>query len=287
MPLAPDRQPLGIIAGGGQLAVELAHSIAQKAEYQPHIIAISGEAIPEDFKGHPVRELRWGQIGALLSTLQGWQVSKLVFIGSIVARPNLAQLRPDAGALKLLPRLMALARGGDEALFAKIARLFEEQGFNILSPLDFYTSRLQEFSSLNGISPEIEADAALAITAARLCGQVDMGQGAVAVAGRVVAMEGPEGTDKMLDRVKECRRSGRLFRSDKPCGVLVKCARPGQDLRFDIPTIGPVTIEKAHAAGLAGLLVQRHHVMVAEAEKTLQMAQQTGLFVASFQNLEE
>ena len=79
---------------------------------------------------------------------------------------------------------------------------------------------------------------------------LDAGQAAVAINDRVVALEAAEGTDAMLDRVALLRQNGRLRPNDRRAGVLAKCAKPQQDLRVDMPTIGPKTIEGAAAAGL-------------------------------------
>ncbi|TIU20728.1 MAG: DUF1009 domain-containing protein, partial [Mesorhizobium sp.] len=89
--------------------------------------------------------------------------------------------------------------------------------------------------------------------AAKAIGALDIGQAAVAIGGRAIALEGIEGTKGLLERTRELRGHGRL--AGKTRGVLVKCAKPGQELRADLPSIGPQTVEAAHAAGLAGIAV--------------------------------
>jgi DUF1009 family protein len=280
-PSQPSAKPLGIIAGGGALVLE-AIKAARDHGYAPHIIAIDNEANPADFNDYPLKVLRWGQVGALLKTLTKWQTRDLLFIGGISKRPDLRQLRPDFGAIKLLPKIMTLAKGGDEALFAKVARFFEEHGFDILSPLEIFSHNDFKNRCLTDFSDkEYDDDIVLAMRAAHLCGGLDMGQGAVAINGRVVAMEGPEGTDAMLQRVAQCQKKGRLFKVQKQQGVLVKCARPKQDLRFDVPTIGPLTIENAAEAGLAGIVIEAGKVMIAELEKTFALANKKRLFLVS------
>src|SRR5690606_21022602 len=90
--------------------------------------------------------------------------------------------------------------------------------------------------------------------AARLLGELDIGQGVIAVGGRVVALEGPEGTDSMIDRINELRARGRIPTTRK--GVLVKLCKPGQDVRVDLPSAGLSTASHALAAGLAGIALE-------------------------------
>ena len=120
-----------------------------------------------------------------------------------------------------------------------------------------------------------DIDAAAA--AARAIGVLDIGQGAVAIGGRAIALEGVEGTDGMLERVRELRSHGRL--AGKKRGVLVKCAKPGQELRMDLPSIGPDTVTMAHAAGLAGIGVEADRSLVLDMANVIGEADRLGLFV--------
>jgi UDP-2,3-diacylglucosamine hydrolase len=103
---------------------------------------------------------------------------------------------------------------------------------------------------------------------------------AVAVGGRAIALEDIEGTDGLLQRAKALRSHGRL--AGKTGGVLVKCVKPGQELRVDLPTIGPQTVTAAHAAGLSGIAVEAECSLVLEAAETVRRADALGLFVLGF-----
>jgi DUF1009 family protein len=131
-----------------------------------------------------------------------------------------------------------------------------------------------------GIPPRAAIDAAAALRAAHAIGLLDAGQAAVAVSGRAVALEGVEGTDGMLRRVAELRERRRIARQ-RQTGVLAKCAKPQQDLRVDMPTIGPRTVELAAAAGLAGIVIEAGRVMVADRAATLAAAEAAGLFIVA------
>jgi hypothetical protein len=127
-------------------------------------------------------------------------------------------------------------------------------------------------------------DIQAARTAARAIGALDIGQAAVAIGGRAVALEGIEGTAGLLDRTRELRGHGRL--AGKARGVLVKCAKPGQELRADLPSIGPQTIEAAHAAGLAGIAVEAGRSLILEGPATIARANALGLFIVGLPSTE-
>ncbi|HET7448744.1 MAG TPA: LpxI family protein, partial [Methyloceanibacter sp.] len=109
-------------------------------------------------------------------------------------------------------------------------------------------------------------------------GRLDIGQAAVVAKGHVLAVEAAEGTDAMLVRCAELRRSGRTGRHTH-AGVLVKATKPGQEERVDLPTIGPDTVRNAAAAGLAGIAVAAGRVLVAERAAAIETADRLGLFL--------
>jgi DUF1009 family protein len=121
-------------------------------------------------------------------------------------------------------------------------------------------------------------DAGQAMEAARAIGLLDIGQAAVAVGHRVVALEAAEGTDAMLGRIADMRAEGRLRWSGRR-GVLVKRAKPQQDLRVDMPAIGPKTVEAVVRASLAGIVIEAGRVMIAERADTVAIAERTGTFI--------
>jgi UDP-2,3-diacylglucosamine hydrolase len=106
----------------------------------------------------------------------------------------------------------------------------------------------------------------------------DIGQAAVVIDGHVVAVEDIEGTDGLLARVARLREEGRI-RSPAGRGVLVKMPKSGQDLRYDLPTVGPRTVEGAARAGLAGIAVAAGNTIAAEPQALIESADKAGLFV--------
>jgi DUF1009 family protein len=107
-------------------------------------------------------------------------------------------------------------------------------------------------------------------------GPFDIGQAAVVAGRHVLAIEAIEGTDRMLDRVVTLRKEGRI-RVPAGTGVLVKAPKPQQDRRFDLPTIGPETVEAVARAGLAGVAAMAGAVIIAEPQRVSQVAAQRGV----------
>ena len=129
-------------------------------------------------------------------------------------------------------------------------------------------------------SPEDAASIEKGFALIAALGRYDIGQGTIVTDGRIEAIEGAEGTDRMLKRVAEARGiSDRRQRR----GVLVKRPKPGQDLRVDLPAIGPNTVRNADAAGLAGIAVMAGHVLAAERSEMIEIADQCGLFIAGIE----
>src|SRR5690606_29701248 len=205
---------------------------------------------------------------------------EIVLIGSVDRRPDFRSIVGDLGTMRRLPRILSALIGGDDSLLVKVIRLFEEDGFEVIGAQDLAPDLVSTAGAMVGAPPEgdVRRDLEVAERAAAELGRLDIGQGAVAVGGRVVALEAAEGTDAMLERCVELRRIGRI-RAKGKAGVLVKRAKPGQDLRVDLPTIGPHTIERAAAAGLAGIAVEAGRVLIADRPRTIDAAKKAGLFL--------
>lgn len=277
---------LALVAGNGSLPLQIADALAEaKREFQ--IIAIRGEA-DERTRQRAAAELGWGEIGRLYKFLDMSGCEDVLLIGGVSRRPDFASILGDFGTLKRLPTIIRALAGGDDSLLTKVIRLFEDEGFRVVGIKDVAPQLLASAGVLGSIQPSDRdwKDLQLALKATEKLGELDIGQAAVAVGGRVVALEGAEGTDSMLDRCAELRRSGRI-RAKGRSGVLVKTAKPEQDLRVDLPTIGPRTIELAAAAGLAGIAVEAHGALIAEKDQTLGKANAAGLFLVGIENSRE
>ena len=122
------------------------------------------------------------------------------------------------------------------------------------------------------------ADIARGRDVLRALGPFDIGQAAVVIDGHVVGIEDIDGTDALLARIGELRARGRI-RAATRRGVLVKAPKSTQDLRFDLPTVGPKTVSGAASAKLAGLAVAAGNAVIAEPQAMIETADAAGLFV--------
>jgi lipid-A-disaccharide synthase len=266
---------LGILAGGGGLPREIADSAAARG-LPVAIVAIDGEA-DADFGSHPVTVVNWGQIGAMVRALKAARATDLVIVGR-VHRPELKGLKPDVGLFRYLPQIVRIvAAGGDDSVLRRVVRFFERQGLHVIGPGEAAPELLIGDGPLGDgrPSPDDRTDIARGFALVRALGAYDIGQSVIVSDGRVEAIEGAEGTDRMIARAAGRRSAART----QPRGVLVKRSKPGQDLRVDMPAIGPATVDAARAAGLAGIAVEAGKVLVADRDSTLRRANAEHLFI--------
>ncbi len=268
--------PLGIIAGQGPLPCVLAEAVAAHG-IPLHIVGIRGEADAE-IERFPHTWIKWGEIGRLFGGLEKSGCTDLVIIGA-VNRPDFGNVRPDFGAIKALPFLLGLGKGGDDSVLSRIVSFFEDKGYRVHGAGDVAPELLVEEGTLSTKTPSAEdkTDIAMALKVVRALGQLDVGQGAIVAKGRVLAVEAAEGTDAMLQRCADLRTSGRT--RGARAGVLVKAPKPGQEERIDMPTIGPETMKKVAEAGLAGVAVAAGRVLLAERAATIEAANKNKLFL--------
>jgi DUF1009 family protein len=272
--------PLAILCGAGAFPLEVAGE-ARRAGREPFLVGIVG-ATDSAIEAYPHVWVRMGEVGKLFSALRARAIAELVIIGAMT-RPELADLRLDWGAVKRAAGLAQLFRRGDNGLLAGIAEIIEREGVRVVGAHEVAPRLLAPVGPIGAraASADDEMDIVLG---ARLLGALstfDAGQGAIIAAGRVLAIEAAEGTDAMLARAVEMRANGQL-RLIGRAGVLVKAPKRGQDLRLDMPAIGPKTIEGAVKARLRGVAVAAGHVLLLERALCAREADAAGLFVAGF-----
>lgn len=270
--------PLALICGGGSLPLAVADSVSARGR-SVLLFPLHGAANPTDYAGRPAHWLYYGQGGKFERLAHAAGCRDVVFIGSLV-RPALWQIRPDWRILKYMPRIIAAYRGGDDHLLKSIGKLFEENGFRLLGAHEAAPEILMPERALGRVQPTERArdDIAFGLDYLRASGPFDIGQAVVVVDKHVLAVEAAEGTDAMLVRVAEMRASGRV-RSTVGTGVLVKAPKRGQDARFDLPSIGPRTVENVARAGLAGIAVTAGSSILAEPERIVVAADRAKIFV--------
>lgn len=272
-----DHSVLAIIAGGGGVPLVVARA-ARASGRQVVILAIQGEA-DAAIEAYPHHWVRWGEIGRLFDLLAREKVDEIVICGA-VNRPDFSAIRVDLGTILSLPKILSLMVGGDDTVLKNVVRFLEDRHFRVVGAHEIAPELMVSDGFGGAVKPRREdlADVAVGIRANRALGPLDIGQAVVAIGGRVVAVEGIEGTDEMIARVADLRQRGRIKASART-GVLVKAAKPQQDLRVDMPTVGPRTVEAVARAGLAGLAIEAGRMMVVDPEETIRVADAHRLFL--------
>ena len=270
--------PLALICGGGTLPLAVAESVSKRGRAVV-LFALRGHADPTLVARYPHHWLRVGQLGAFTRLAHAAGCRDVVFIGSLV-RPTLWNLRPDLKALMLLPRIMAAYRGGDNHLLSGVSKIVEDQGFRLIGAHEVAPEILVPDGALGRIdaSEQHRQDIAFGFDYLRASGAFDIGQAVVVAGKHVLAVEAVEGTDQMLARVADLRAAGRIW-APVGMGVLVKAPKPGQDRRFDLPSIGPKTVAGIVRAKLGGIAIVGGTTVIAEPERVVSEADRAGIFV--------
>lgn len=270
---------VAVVAGSGRLPVNIAESLALHG-HPPLVLRVRGEADNSSaFAAFETDEIGLGEFAELAPRLKRRGVTHVVLAGGISRRPAWREIRISFSLFRHLAKALSALARGDDGLLRILVKGIESEGFRVVGAHEIVPDLLAAEGPMTRAKPlkSDRADLDAAYAAARAIGALDIGQGTVSIGGRVIAVEGVEGTDGLLQRVRELRGHGRL--AGKPRGVLVKCAKPGQELRADLPSIGPLTVEAAHAAGLAGIGIEAGRSLVLDGAELVARADALGLFV--------
>lgn len=267
---APNR--VAILAGGGKLPLAIAECVGRRGG-AVHIVAIEGEA-DAAVAAHPHTWVNLGQASRMLSALRGGTRSSpdnTMVIAGAVTRPDLLRIRPDIGLVRLLPQVLRfISAGGDDALLTRCIRLFESEGLHVSAVSDVAPELVVGSGQLgrHAPSPEAGTDFEFARGVLDALAPFDIGQSIVVRGGEVIAIEGVEGTDRML------ARAAGLVPPDAGArrGVLVKLPKVGQERRVDLPTIGPRTISGAATVGLAAIGVAAADTIMLDRDELIETA---------------
>lgn len=260
---------IGMLAGGGDLPVDLAERLA--AEGRPYfVIRFAGFADPR-LDAHPGETIPIARFGAIVRSLKAAGVDRIFTIGK-VARPRLTPSQIDWPGVKAIASMMLGAWWGDDSVQRAAARIYLDQGFQPASVAALWPDLLMPAGQVTAAVPDEAAwrDIRAATAAALEIGRRDRGQGAIGRDGRVIAIEDRRHTDAMLASVARDGGQG---------GVLVKVAKPQQDLRLDPPVIGPHTVRNAAAAHLCGIAVEAGAALLVQRAATVAAAEAAGLFI--------
>lgn len=262
---------LGLIAGNGQFPL-LFSKAAQAAGVEVIAVAHEGETPPalNDYTAH-VTWVRVGELGKIISTFHDTGVTQAVMAGGIYKAGALTNIRPDARGLAFIGTLPNLK---DDVILRGVARELEDEGIAIVESTRFLSSLVPKVGVLTREGPNAEQwdDIRLGVAAAKEIGRWDIGQSVVVKRGTVMAVEGVEGTNTTIRRGGELAGNG---------GVVVKVSKPQQDLRFDVPAVGPDTIAVMNEAGARALAVEADKTLMIERPTLIEQADCLGISIVA------
>lgn len=264
--MAPE---LGLIAGNGSFPLELA-AAAKARGWRVIAVAHQGETQPAlEPLCDQVTWIRVGELQRLIGVFTAAGIRQAAMAGGI-SRVRLGEsFFPDNRAIQMLARV---GRFSDDAVLRGVAMELESEGIEVIDPVGLLGPILAASGSLAGpqLQPQQVKDLELGFAVAAAVGRYDIGQAVMVRDGVVAAVEAVEGTDAAIARAAALCGAGL---------VVVKTAKPGQDLRFDRPAIGPQTIERLHQVKAAVLGIQAGVAMILQRDQTLALAQRLGIAV--------
>lgn len=271
---------LGIIAGGGELPLAVALSVRQSGR-EVFILGLRGWADP-GIENYSHAWVALGEMRKMLDLLRAHHCRDVLLCGR-VARPRFSDLKLDAKSIGLLPKIVAAARRGDDALLKFVVETIEKDGFRAVGVGEVAPGLLAREGLLGRVAPTSEDmnDIGIGARVVRRLGELDVGQAAAICGGLVLAVEAAEGTDAMIARIANLPEAIRGTPS-APKGVLVKALKPRQDGKTDLPVIGIETVRCVKAAGLAGIAVEASGTLVVDAPGVIRAADEAGLFLFGF-----
>lgn len=264
-----DSPKIGLIAGYGSFPLEMCTEL-NRLGYEVHAVAVREETSPEiESLAASVTWLHVGQVGAMIKSFKNTGVKEIVMAGKVRKLHLFRNFKPDLVAIKTL---LKLPDRKDDSILLAITGLLADEGMTVLSQVSHAGEMLAGSGHLFGPKPskdQIE-DGRFGFGQAKAIAGLDIGQTIVVQEQAVLAVEAIEGTDEAI------RRGGSLG-SGK--AVVVKVAKPEQDLRFDVPAFGPDTLETMHASGCKALIIDAGCTLMLERQRIGELAKQYGISI--------
>jgi UDP-2,3-diacylglucosamine hydrolase len=264
---------IGLIAGNGKFPF-LALQGARDLGHEVTVVAIKEEAFPdlEEVARKAGAALHWvslGQLGKCIKLLKSAGVSQAVMAGQVRHVKIFSGIVPDFTLLSVLTRLKAR---NTDALISAVADVMRDEGIELMNSTIFLAPLLARPGVLSARAPDEQerADFEFGYRMADAIAALDIGQTIAVKHKAVVAVEAMEGTDEVIGR------AGRLAGQ----GVrIVKVAKPGQDMRFDVPVVGLATIEAMRAAGASALSIDAQRTLVLDGERVFKSADEASIAI--------
>tara|TARA_A100001011_G_scaffold227451_2_gene235570 strand:- start:3675 stop:4466 length:792 start_codon:yes stop_codon:yes gene_type:complete len=213
-----------------------------------------------------------GQFGKILKILKENKCNKVLFAGR-VKKPRLSKLRLDLKGIYYMPRIIKSFKLGDVAILKEIISIFKKEKIKTISSLTFNPELTLKKGNYSKVKPnkENKIDINKAIKILNKLNKYTFSQGTVVRNKKVIAIEGKDGTQKMLEKCKSKKYKGK--------GVLVKFPKKKQDLRIDLPTVGLKTLKQCKLAGLKGIVLKGKRNVFLERKKCISFANKNRMFI--------
>ena len=271
-PDVPTSARWGLIAGNGRfpfLVLEAARSLGVDMV----VLAIKEEASPDLAGAYRTHWVSLGELSRALDVLHGEGVTHAVMAGQVKHNKIFSSIRPD---WKLAKLLFSLPRKNTDSLIGALARVLEDEGIHLVDSTAFLQPLLPAPGVLTRRAPDAReaADIAYGQEIARQVAGMDVGQTVVVRDKACVAVEAMEGTDETIERAARLASGGAL--------VVVKVAKPRQDMRFDVPVIGLQTVETMKRASVTALAIEAGRTLLFDRAKLIEAADEAGIAIQAF-----
>ena len=259
---------LAILAGNGSLPLQLSAAF-------PEALCVVFEGMPHQMGSDRPHCCQFEKLNSLFELLSRNNVKQVVMVGAM-SRPKLDPAELDPFMQNIAKDFMQVLQKGDDKVLRYVIKLFEEKGFEVVAPQDLCPDLTLPSGFRSGDLSALSAgDLSFADDILRHMSPLDIGQAVVVEHGHVLGVETLQGTAALLEFVQRTAPHLRMSQG----GLLVKRPKTGQDMRVDVPTIGPETIHQVVNAGLSGIVVSPNKVIVLEREKTLSLAKNLGVLL--------
>src|ERR1700720_3355193 len=263
----------GLIAGNGDFPFLVLEG-ARSRGIEMAVIAIKEEASPS--LEHVAKRLHWVSLGELSRTIELLHqegVKRAVMAGQVKHKKIFSAIRPDWQLAKLL---FSLPAKNTDALIGAVARVLEDEGIELVDSTKFLGPLLPEAGILTRRSPDVSevADINYGREVAQKIAALDLGQTVVVRDRACVAVEAMEGTDETIERAARIAGGQRL--------VVVKVSKPSQDMRFDVPVVGPKTIEVMRRSNATALAIDAGKTLLFDRDQLIRTADDFSIAIHAF-----
>lgn len=263
---------LGIIAGGGELPSNLIDA-CEEQNIIPYLICFEGFTDPDLISNYKHLWTRLGAASQIINFFKDNDVKDIVLIGDI-KRPSLANLSPDWKGVQILSRI-GLRAMGDNSLLGLVKEELQKEGLTVRGIQEFCPSLLIGVGSLGKFNANKLYNSSIdfGVRVSQTVGSMDIGQSVIVQDGVIVGVEAKEGTDELI------KRCAPLLDNKGKGGILVKTCKPQQDKSLDLPTVGLNTVRAIHDAGMSGMALHAHNVMIPNLKDVADFADKYKIFI--------